>query len=515
MALDGETCHESGGLEFCGSDQKCHPDGICSECVGRLTEDIDRHECIERVVFQSHAAFDAIGLVIWFVSAGLAISAGVGGGGIFVPLGVILLRFAPKPSTGLSQISIFGATLAGLILNFRARHPKADRPVIDLDMALFLAPMQMAGALLGVIIQTVLPTWAVIVLMAVILAFTSIKTFSKGCEMLKKESAAQRAAKEQVQDGVKEAWAAVPSQQHLDRCSSPIEPIKHRSSSPIEPVKHQETSSQDDELPCTESGVNDTSIVEITKYRSSLSRRSLFAQMPTANEWVAIESSTPYCTMGYMMLMWAVLIIILVLKGGKGTTGAFEYCSEGYWVCTAMAFVWLFGFAIWMGRRAVNKTILKSKVSFSFVEGDIVWNWIKFRKYSLLTFVAGVIAGLIGIGGGMILGPMMLQLGVLPQVSSATNATLILLTASAAAMLYVTSGQVPNTYAITFFVVAFIGAFSGKLFIDGLVKKYGLTSIIVLILAAIITFASGMMTINGILIYNDRNWNFDGMHDVC
>jgi len=228
-----------------------------------------------------------------------------------------------------------------------------------------------------------------------------------------------------------------------------------------------------------------------------------------------MESKTPYCNIGYLTFMWASLIIILILKGGKGINGAFKYCSEGYWVCTAMAFVWLFGFAIWMGRRTVNKTILKSKVSFSFVEGDIVWNWIKFRKYSLLTFVAGVIAGLIGIGGGMILGPMMLQLGVLPQVSSATNATLILLTASAAAMLYVTSGQVPNTYAITFFVVAFIGAFSGKLFIDGLVKKYGLTSIIVLILAAIITFASGMMTINGILIYNDRNWNFDGMHDVC
>jgi hypothetical protein len=53
------------------------------------------------------------------------------------------------------------ASLAGLILNSQANHPTADRPVIDLDMALLLAPMEMAGAILGQIIQKMLPDWAV------------------------------------------------------------------------------------------------------------------------------------------------------------------------------------------------------------------------------------------------------------------------------------------------------------------------------------------------------------------
>jgi len=503
IALDGKTCHEKGGLEYCASDEKCHPDGICSECDGRLTEDTDNHECIDRVVFNSHVVFDAISLVIWLVGAGLAVSAGVGGGGIFVPLGVILLRFAPKSSTGLSQVSIFGATLAGLILNIRARHPMADRPLIDLDMALFLAPLQMAGALLGVIVQTVLPTWAVIVAMAVILAFTATKTFQKGCQTWKKERAAQRAVKENIENidhGLKKAWEEEPSA----RSPNESKDLAH-CSSPIEPIKHQET------------GVSDASMTPVVPATLEKSRSawSILNTMPTAEEWIVIEAKTPYWNIGYLILMWAVLIVILILKGGKGTKGAFEYCSTGYWICTAMSFVWLFGFALCMGRRTVNKTIQKSKVNFKFVEGDIVWNWFKFRKYSCFTFLAGCIAGLIGIGGGMVLGPMMLQLGVLPQVSSATNAALILLTASAAAMLYLTSGQVPTTYAITFFIVAFVGAFSGKIYIDRLVKRYGLTSIIVLILACIITFASAMMTVNGILIYSDRNWNFDGMQDVC
>jgi len=96
-------------------------------------------------------------------------------------------------------------------------------------------------------------------------------------------------------------------------------------------------------------------------------------------------------------------------------------------------------------RRAVKKTLQKTAVGYPFVEGDILWTWPAFRLYCFITFVAGVVAGLIGIGGGMVLGPMMLQLGVLPQVSAATTATMIVLTSSSAALVFVTGGLVPPT----------------------------------------------------------------------
>jgi uncharacterized membrane protein YfcA len=120
----------------------------------------------------------------------------VGGGGVYVPLGILLFQFAPKQASGLSQASIFGAGLAGLLLNGRIRHPVETirhdagipeqdrplakqkrlskpeeeeylanggkfytRPVINYDMALFMSPMQMAGAVLGLIVQRVLPNW--------------------------------------------------------------------------------------------------------------------------------------------------------------------------------------------------------------------------------------------------------------------------------------------------------------------------------------------------------------------
>jgi len=439
--------------------------------------DTDTDECINRVVFTSHAALDAVAAVIWFLGAGLAMSSGVGGGGIFVPLGVILLRFASKPSTGLSQASIFGAASAGLLINSRSRHPVADRPLIDFDMALFLSPMEMAGALLGVIVQQILPTWAVILLMAVILGYTAVKTFQKACSTLKKE----RAAKAQAQL----------AQAELDAAKD---------------AKDPDGASQGDaaKVPVAPEAPVPAGPTEAWQERS-----------PAVDEWLARDAATPWRSVALLLAMWVLLLVLLVVKGGKGVSGVFPYCSTGYWIFTALSFVWLFCFALAMGYSAVSKSIQKAAVGYPFVEGDIVWNWQKFRFYCCITFAAGVVAGLIGIGGGMVLGPMMLQLGLLPQVSTATTATMIVLTSSSAALMYVTSGLVPPSYAGVYFGIAFIGAYIGKSQIDSLVKKHKLTAIIIFILASIIAFASAMMSVNGVLIYSKKNWVFEGANSVC
>jgi hypothetical protein len=159
----------------------------------------------------------------------------VGERGIYVPLGILLLRFPPKSSTGLSQASIsLVHSLGGILVNICKHHPnehirdtkgvpslehpgkilsyekgkgpaaiEADRaayldggdckrkfytrPVIDYDMTLFLAPMVMAGAVLGVILQRLFPDWLFLGLAVVVLGFTSYKTFQKFVSKHKKD----------------------------------------------------------------------------------------------------------------------------------------------------------------------------------------------------------------------------------------------------------------------------------------------------------------------------------------
>ena len=101
----------------------------CLDCHGFLSTDADHKMCFDRRLFQAHNKDktdhedhyhflwnDLAGMVVWFLTAGVATACGVGGGGIYVPLGNLLLRFAPKASSGLSQASIFGAALGGILI---------------------------------------------------------------------------------------------------------------------------------------------------------------------------------------------------------------------------------------------------------------------------------------------------------------------------------------------------------------------------------------------------------------
>ena len=132
---------------------------------------------------------------------------------------------------------------------------------------------------------------------------------------------------------------------------------------------------------------------------------------------------------------------------------------------------------------------------------------------------AGIIAGLVGVGGGMLLGPLMLQIGVLPQasspdlrkisagspliapwspltsaslrvrrqVSAATTGTMILLTSSSASALFLAAGHSPLDYALAFGLVTTVGAYLGKRVVSLLVRRFQCASLIVLVLGGLIT----------------------------
>jgi hypothetical protein len=53
-----------------------------------------------------------------------------------------------------------------------------------------------------------------------------------------------------------------------------------------------------------------------------------------------------------------------------------------------------------------------------FLPDDVQWDESTSVLYPLACMVAGLCAGLFGIGGGIIKGPLMLEMGMLPQVAS-------------------------------------------------------------------------------------------------
>lgn len=96
-------------------------------------------------------------------------------------------------------------------------------------------------------------------------------------------------------------------------------------------------------------------------------------------------------------------------------------------------------------------------------------------------------------------GPILLELGFLPQVSSALTATNVLMSSSTVSMLVLMSGVVPIDEALFFACVCFCGAYFGKNFLGKLIKKLGKTSVIIFILGGVIFLAIAAVVAQGIL----------------
>lgn len=93
--------------------------------------------------------WDVAGVGLACIGLMIAAAGGIGGGGILVPLYILVLGFHPKHAIPLSNITIFGGAITNTVLNLSKRHPDADRPLVDWDLILVMEPLTIGGALVG------------------------------------------------------------------------------------------------------------------------------------------------------------------------------------------------------------------------------------------------------------------------------------------------------------------------------------------------------------------------------
>jgi len=178
--------------------------------------------------------------------------------------------------------------------------------------------------------------------------------------------------------------------------------------------------------------------------------------------------------------LWLVVAWILILASSLGKN--FALCNSGlYWFLTIILLPLLFAITYFYGKQLVKEH--RDRSLSSYAPGDIFWNKKNVLIYPLIASSAGVAASLLGVGGGMITGPIMLELGVLPEVSRVTSAYMILFTSSCTTVQYLILGRVRTDEAIWYMFWGLVGAVLGHFGVEWLLKKFKGTYILVYVLA--------------------------------
>merc|ERR1719330_246153 len=185
-----------------------------------------------------------------------------------------------------------------------------------------------------------------------------------------------------------------------------------------------------------------------------------------------------------------------------------EICDIKWWCLVFGASGCMGAFALWYAKQLSDperEPVDEHALDFRELAFPLV-------RWALL---AGALAALCGIGGGMVMGPILVGLKVIPPVSAATTATTLLVLSSTIALVYFYRDLAPRDYSMYLSFVTTTGALTGKVLIGRWIRRTGKESVIVWCLAGITVSSTIMMGSLGLqrLWQNGKTSFYFG--DVC
>lgn len=146
-----------------------------------------------------------------------------------------------------------------------------------------------------------------------------------------------------------------------------------------------------------------------------------------------------------------------------------------------------------MALRIKSEYEFRKSIGYPYRKSDIKWSTHMFLKLPMYSFLSGSMAGMLGIGGGLILGPLLLDIGLHPIVSTATSGFLVLFTSSSTSIQFIIMGMMKLDYAFACTLASTVGSFLGTLLIQRLVQKTGRYSYLIFTLVIVLGISTVMI----------------------
>ncbi|KAL3758600.1 hypothetical protein ACHAWU_008354 [Discostella pseudostelligera] len=416
----------------------------------------------------------ALGLII-------AAGGGIGGGGILVPIYILILGFLPKHAIPLSNVTVLGGAVASTLQNMRKRHPTADRPLIDWDLIVAMEPPTVAGALIGANLNKILPEAVIAVMLSLLLSFTAYATLKKARIMHQKET-----------EKMRKSQAVGTLNEYLLLHDNP--PIEHEESVCL--VSNNTSSIHHCHQP-----------IHFEQDCESEDERSIEDDLPEFGDpitlsYITEEERHPKArNVILIFVMFSVVLIINILKGGGGFQSpvGISCGSSSFWCAQGLILVWIF-FISWRGRRFLLKdTDRKIEAGYIYLDEDVMWDKKSTIRYPLISTLAGCFAGMFGIGGGIIKGPLMLAMGIHPAVASATSSCMILFTSFTATTTFSVYGLMIPDYAIACSILGFGATYLGQTFMSSIIANSNRNSYIAFSIGMVVLLSAILMTLEFVL----------------
>lgn len=404
---------------------------------------------------QDYRSLGIIGLGLAFSNAG-----GSGGGSITIPLLVLFLNIPLQNAIPLGNVAVLGSACSSLLFNLYKIHPIIkSRWLVDWDVISMMEPTAMIGVLIGAYLHKAMPEWLSVLLLLIILSFTSTRMLYKGFADLFRES--YRSGYDQIQDLATQYDQRVPgeglvpmhnsiSRLDLVLLSDLNLNMTPKSSFSVN-TKGLKNSRSETILTAITASLGTTN--DITAFRSStsplkynnygstprkigainishvnpkmspfqldndrnesLNESDFVITVPLNNSGMTSDSlQLPYKTFFLLFLLFAGSFFInfvkttVLAKDINSADDLLVVCVSFAFYMAIVSYIALIGYflrlpvlRLWEDRFCSN---------YQPIEGEVIWDSRNSFVYPILCTFAGIIAAAFGSGGGIIKAPLMI-----------------------------------------------------------------------------------------------------------
>ena len=209
----------------------------------------------------------------------------------------------------------------------------------------------------------------------------------------------------------------------------------------------------------------------------------------------------------FLMLVSITMLNLLM----KGAFLGIKSCSFWYW---GIQVIFLFECVLvtWLAVRLNSADQrLKAKYRVNYLDKDVKFEGKSLRNLLYIGAVGGWVAGALGLGGGSIYNPALLQMGCNPRVAGQTGMYLVLFSSLNSVIVNYLYGSIDIPYGLWISFWSMIGTIIGLYCADLYVKKSGKQSIFVWILVVVFIISAIVAPIfGGLSIAASQNplWQF-------
>lgn len=408
-----------------------------------------------------------IEIIVMMLFSAIATSSGIGGGAIYSTLFMVMENFDASKAFPISNFMILFSSLSVYLLGAKMSMDVPEHKFVDYDLVIVFAPMMLLGTKIGVILNALTPSLVLTILLILTLIDSTRKIYKKYVSTKKQESEVVPSSFIKKGDDRK-----ISDDSTGRRLSHSYIISKYTSPKAVEII---------DKLKAID-----------------LLKVDLFEEDQPIR-WQKLR------IIGELLI---ILLIDQLIEGSSKINSIFglKKCTL-YYNLTFISFIiicLLITYSLIMSMRFESKlsnlfanvlTKKKAKADgFNITKCDEK----QLRSVVFFAFVSGIVAGMLGIGGGVVIAPLFFELGINPKIATSTSNFLLVFSSCSSTLQYLLANQLTMDYGLILSLLCMVSSLIGFKFINEYVRSTGKSSFLVFSLLIVMILSLLLLPVAGI-----------------